>query len=115
MKKTILIVSTFVALSSCVSTIPPLYSWSNYETTSYNYIKNKDDKSTQELLKTYAKMVKTQRGTRGVPPPGICADYGYLLIQNGKTLEGKAMLEKEIALYPESALFISTILKSIEK
>ncbi len=102
-------------LSSCVTTTPPLYSWANYETTSYDFIKRKDDKSTLELMKTYEKMLKTQNGSRQVPPPGICADYGYLLMQNGKAQEGKAMFEKEMALYPESALFIGVILKTFEK
>ena len=38
-----------------------------------------------------------------------------LLLQVGKKEQGKDMLLKEIALYPESQLFIERILKMIEK
>ena len=65
-------------------------------------------------LATYEKVIATQKATRGVVPPGIYADYGFLLIQNGKTTEGKAMLAKELELYPESKVFVGSILKRIK-
>ena len=48
-------------------------------------------------------------------PPGIYADYGFVLLQSGKTEEGNAMLEKEISLYPESKIFIARIIKMQKK
>ncbi len=114
MKKNIIIITFITLLASCTSQ-KPLYTWGNYETTSYNYLKNSDEKSTQELIENYQKIIETQKGTRGVIPPGVCADYGFLLLQEGKTDEGKKMLMKEIALYPESRIFIDRILKMIEK
>jgi hypothetical protein len=114
MRKNIIIITFIALLASCTSQ-KPLYSWGNYETTSYNYLKNSDEKSTQELIENYQKIIETQKGTRGVVPPGVCADYGFLLLQEGKTEEGKKMLMKEIALYPESRIFIDRILKMMEK
>lgn len=93
----------------------PMYSWGKYELTSYNYLKKSDDASTQALIENYQKVIENQKGTRGVVPPGVCADYGFLLLQEGKTEEGKEMLMKEIALYPESKIFIDRILKIIEE
>ena len=83
-------------------------------------------------------MVTNPGGTRQVPPPGICAEYGYLLLQpetadtfmnnatsaqkklflsqdyNALFLErGKEMLEKEIEYYPESAKFIRPLIKKL--
>ncbi|MEA3448544.1 MAG: DUF4810 domain-containing protein [Bacteroidota bacterium] len=103
-----------VVFTSCTSE-KPLYTWGNYEKTSYNYLKKSDETSTQELIETYQEILETQKGTRKTVPPGICADYGYLLLQEGKTKEGKKMLMKEIALYPESKVFIDRILKMIEE
>jgi len=92
-----------------------LYSWNNYETTSYNYLKNSDEKSTQELIETYKKIIKKQTGIRKVVPPGVYADYGFLLLQSYMKVEGMAMLQKEIELYPESRIFIERILKILEE
>jgi len=47
--------------------------------------------------------------------PGICAEYGYLLIKQGKREEGLQLLKKEIELYPESKVFITRIIKQFEK
>lgn len=100
-------------LVSC-STQKPLYSWANYNQTSYNYLKNSDEKSTQQLIETYEKIIEKQKGSRATVPPGLYADYGFLLLQANKTDQGKAMLQKEIALYPESKVFIDRILKMLE-
>lgn len=114
MKKIIFISIIVFLLASC-TTQKPLYSWGKYEITSYNYLKNSDEKSTQELIETYQKIIEKQKGSRGVVPPGVYADYGFILLQANKTEEGKALLLKEIALYPESKIFIDRILKMIEK
>lgn len=99
---------------SC-TTQKPLYSWGKYEITSYNYLKNSDEKSTQELIETYQNIIENQKGSRGVVPPGVYADYGFVLLQSNKKEEGKEMLLKEVALYPESKIFIDRILKIIEE
>lgn len=101
------------ALSSCTTT--KLYSWSNYDSTSYNYLKNRDDKSVEELIKTYERIIAGQKGTRKVVPPGIYADYGFILVQSGKIEEGIKMMKMEVSLYPESAQFVSNIIKIYEK
>ena len=100
-----------LSLASCTTTQKPLYSWYNYDTTSYTYLKNSDEKSVQELLKTYETIIQKQQGSRQTPPPGIYADYGFLLLQANRTEQGKEMLLKEMALYPESTIFIERILK----
>jgi hypothetical protein len=78
-------------------------------------LKNADEQSTQQMIETYQKIIEKQKGTRQAVPPGIYADYGFLLLQANREEEGKAMLMKEIALYPESKIFIDRILKMMEK
>lgn len=102
-------------LSSCV-TEKSLYSWKDYEKTSYNYYKKQTPESTQALLNTYALLIERQeQGTRKVVPPGTYAEYGFLLAQTGKKEEGITMLKKEIEVYPESKIFIERIIKMLEK
>ncbi len=114
MKKNIILMIPIMFLASC-TTQKSLYTWGHYDTTSYNYLKNADEKSIQAITEDYQRIIENQKGTRGVVPPGIYADYGFLLLQEGKKEEGKEMLMKEIALYPESKIFVERILKMIEK
>jgi hypothetical protein len=101
-------------LTSCVSTPKPLYTWGNYQERTYAYIKNATEKSEEELLEAYQNLIDKQKGSRNTIPPGICADYGYLLYKQGKTEEGLALLNKEIVLYPESSVFVSQIIKKLQ-
>lgn len=114
MKKLLILLIPVILVASCTSH-KPLYSWSKYDISSYNYLKNNDEKSTQELIKNYEAIIAKQNGTRKVVPPGIYADYGFILLQLGKNEEGNAMLEKEIELYPESKIFIDRIIKMQKK
>lgn len=110
MRKFLLITTTTLLLASCVAGPKPLYNWDRYENVSYSYLKTKNDKTTKALLEDYKKMMAKPNGSRKVVPPGVNADYGFMLIQLGKTEEGRTFLEKEIKLYPESKIFIDRIL-----
>lgn len=99
-------------LSSCATT-PSLYGWGNYEATSYAVAKTPSEQNLQRLIQVYEELITHPKGTRQLPPPGICAEYGYLLIKQGKPEEGRKLLEREIALYPESSIFIQTLLKRL--
>lgn len=114
--KKVAVALTAVAISmlllSCGST--KLYSWYDYQEDYYHYVKNNDKDSLDDLFKTYDKIINKQKETRGIVPPGIYGDYGYALIEAGKVEEGKAMLAKEVELYPESAVFVESILKRVK-
>lgn len=107
------VLTAMLVITSCGST-PKLYSWYNYQSDYYNYVKKQDEKSLKDLLETYQKIIDQQKETRGIVPPGIYADYGYFLIESGKKTEGKAMLAKELELYPESAVYVEAMLKRVK-
>lgn len=111
-KASLILPLVFLAFS-CTST--QLYNWEDYQVDYYKYIKNADTNSMDNLARTYEEIINDQDEARGVVPPGIYADYGWLLIEAGKTEEGKAMLRKEMELYPESKTFVGSILKRLEK
>lgn len=113
MKKYIYIFIVAFAFQSC-STPKGLYSFDKYQKASYNYLKKADEKSIDNLMKQYKKVINKQKGVLKITPPGLYADYGFFLIQRGELKKGKANLNKEIALYPESKIFIARILKLIE-
>ena len=115
MKKIILATVFYaLALSSC-SISKPMYSWYNYENNTYKYSKKNTDAWLSKVLEEYKKMISDQHGSRGIVPPGLYAEYGYLLYKTGKHSEGISFLKKEIELYPESETYISRIIKQLEK
>ena len=108
---------------------------SKYEDLTYRNYNSRTPESICDLLCLYEDMITNPGGLRQVPPPGICAEFGYLLLQpdtaeifaahasqnqkealgnpdasSFQTL-GKQMLEKEIELYPESEAFIGPLIR----
>lgn len=103
-----------LTLSSCGST-STLYSWYDYEDIAYQYNKRTTEELQAKVLEQYKKVTDKQKGVRGVVPPGMYAEYGYLLCKTGKNEEGLSFMKKEIELYPESEVYISRIIKQLEK
>ncbi|MDR0971695.1 MAG: DUF4810 domain-containing protein [Bacteroidales bacterium] len=90
-------------------------SWTNYKAAMTGYYIKGNEKSLKYLLKMHEKLVKDATSYEELPPPGICADYGYLLIQKGEVEKGKELMIKETIFYPQSKKFIDERLKSLEK
>lgn len=113
--KIYLIALLMCILATSCSVQKPLYNWKGYDDAVYAYTKANNEKSVENLINIYERLIKKSGGTRQVPPPGIYADYGYLLIQKGQTAKGKELLIKETELYPESKPFVDRIIKRLEK
>lgn len=106
-------------LSSCAAPTT-LYTWGSkkkfdYHTNSYNYLKITDKESINSIKASYVDIINQQRGTRKTVPPGIYADYGFLLVSLGEEKKGVEMLKQEMIIYPESTIFIQRILKMLNK
>lgn len=147
MRNIVILLVSVLLLASCGSisslSTSSLYYWggtqngtTTYENLAYKDYKVQTPKVLCALICTYEDMVTNHGGTRQVPPPGICAEYGYLLLQpataemfaenatakqkiifdssNYEALfseRGKQMLQKELEYYPESKQFIEPLLK----
>ena len=114
MKKLFISVVCVIAFTSC-STEKSLYSWYDSEDATYTYTKKATDKSLEEAMAQYEKVINKQKGVRKTVPPGVNAEYGYLLYKAGKKEQGLALLKAEITAYPESENFITRIIKQLEK
>ena len=114
MRKLFIIVGCVIALSSC-TTQKSLYSWYDSEDATYTYTKRGTDETLAKAMVQYEKVIKKQKGIRKTVPPGVNAEYGFLLYKAGKKDEGLALLKAEINAYPESEKFISRIIKQLEK
>ena len=114
MKKLFLSAIVVMALASC-KTQQPLYSWYDSEDATYTYTKRGTEETLTKAMAQYEKVINKQKGIRKTVPPGVNAEYGFLLYKAGKKEEGLALLKAEIKAYPESETFISRIIKQLEK
>lgn len=146
MKKLLISSLVLFCLTSCGVT-SPLYYWggtqngaTTYENLAYKNYDKQTPESLCKLICMYEDIVTNVGGTRMMPPPGICAEYGYMLLipENAKIFEdyatpvqkkifasadyasffpekGKALLQKEMELYPESAKFIAPLIERLCK
>jgi hypothetical protein len=114
MKKMFFAAICIMALASC-QTQQPLYSWYDSEDATYQYTKRLTDEKLEKAMVQYQKVITKQKGTRKIVPPGVNAEYGYLLYKAGKKEEGLELLRAEIKIYPESEIFISRIINQLEK
>ena len=125
MKRLLTLAIVSLCMTSCGVTTS-LYYWGGTHNgfTEYDHLAYKHtDKQTPEyickLICMYEDMVSNPGGTRMVVPPGICAEYGYMLLNpdNAQIFPelGKEMLLKEIERYPESAKFLEPLIERLCK
>ena len=82
-----------------------MYHWGAYDTALYgHYRKPAEREAWVEALKT-ALLEAEQEGRR--VPPGLYAEYGYALLEEGKSKEAVTYFEKEKAKWPESTLLMT--------
>lgn len=146
MKKLFVLTLVTFCLTSCGLT-SSLYYWggvqngaTTYENLAYKNYDKQTPESLCKLICMYEDIVSNPGGTRQVPPPGICAEYGYMLLipENAGIFaeyatasqrnvfsftdyeaffpeRGKEMMQKEMELYPESAKFLTPLIERLCK
>ena len=146
MKKLFLLTLLTFCLTSCGLT-SSLYYWggvqngaTTYENLAYKNYDKQTPESLCKLICMYEDIVSNPGGIRKMPPPGICAEYGYMLLisenanifaEHATSMQkrtfsstdyaaffperGKEMMQKEIELYPESAKFIAPLIERLCK
>ena len=146
MKRLLILAIVSFCFASCGIT-SSLYYWggsygdaTTYENLAYKNYDKQTPESICKLICMYEDMVMNPGGTRRMPPPGICAEYGYMLLipENADIFakyatsaqkrcfsttdyavffpeRGKEMMLKEVELYPESAKFITPLIEKFCK
>lgn len=138
------ILLTVTLLASCSSSRSKLYNnnvyhWgyiddnvTQYEIAVFEYLNTKTPKSLCDLITTYREIMEDCKDNERMIPPGICAEFGYLLLNpnteaiffeyatseqknfmKDKNFQdyGKQLIEKEKALYPESEVYLNRVVK----
>lgn len=86
------------------------YAWGEYESSLYSYYKNPEN--TAALTLALQKTLDAAEQGKLIPAPGLYAEYGYLLMQQGKQQEAIVAFGKEKQRWPESARLMDTMIKA---
>jgi hypothetical protein len=94
-------------LSACVA--PPKYNWGSYDNSLYGYYR--DPTKMASHVAEMESIIRSSEQTGKKVAPGIYAEYGYLLMQEGKADAALAQFEKEKTSWPESAQLMSSMIR----
>lgn len=94
-------------LFGCVA--PSKYVWGNYDGSLYGYYK--DSTKMEAHVAEIENIIKSAEKNNKKVAPGIHAEYGYFLMQHGKSTEAAVQFEKEKTGWPESAQLMSSMIK----
>ena len=89
------------------------YRWGNYDEVLYANYKNPQDR---QAFVASLKAIILDAETRGVVvPPGIYAEYGYALYEEGNSSGAIAYFTKERNAWPESRAFMDKMISNAQR
>ena len=100
-----------VLLSACATAQRPLYYWGDYEESLYARYNEHDPAEAQAQLQ---EVIETAEGGEGKVPPGVYADYGFLLYQRGDPGSAVLYFQKEAAAFPEAEPLMSKLIARVQ-
>ncbi len=106
--KVLTIALPFLFLTGCAES---LFHWGKYEDSLIErYIENDTTQTETHLREVFTEAEATQKHV----PPGIYADYGFMLYKRGDKSSAISYFQKEKALYPESSFFMNKLIERIK-
>ncbi|MDO9422331.1 MAG: DUF4810 domain-containing protein [Herminiimonas sp.] len=105
----VLCLGVLLALTGCVTTAPAKYSWGNYENSLYSYYK--DSTKSGDYEAELVSVISDSEATAKPVAPGLYAEYGFLLLQEGKSKDAITQFEKEKAKWPESTYLMNNLIR----
>jgi hypothetical protein len=83
------------------------YSWSDYDTKMYKHYKNPAERETFVLE---LKEILDNAEPTGNVPPGIYAEYGFVMYEQGNNQQAIIYFQKEANKWPESRVFMTKLI-----
>jgi hypothetical protein len=87
------------------------YTWSGYDDNLYAYYKDPAN-NVRFLEKLKESVLKADQ--TGKVPPGLYAEYGYMLYENRNYTDALIYFKKEHELWPEARFFMAKMIKNTE-
>lgn len=97
-------------LGACAPVQQPLYYWGNYQSALYQHHKDGMTDYAAQTSEMEAILQRAQAQGKSVPP-GLHAHLGMLYFNTGREIEAREQFAMERQLFPESAHFVSFVIK----
>ena len=109
-KSVLMLLVPAVALLAAGCGPKQMYTWRGYDDTLYAHYKKPQDHATHvERMKT----IVTETEAAGAKmPPGVYAEYGYALFEEGRFGESVTYFQKEKETWPESAVVMDKLVRN---
>lgn len=107
-RKYLLCLPLILSLGGCAPA--SLFYWGEYEDSLYHRYVEQNPAQAEAYLKD--SIVKAERLNYRVPP-GVYADYGFLLYRRGQKQTAISYFDKEKRLYPESAMLMDKLIERV--
>ena len=83
------------------------YNWNSYDTKMYKHYKNPNER---EAFIESLKEIIDNAEPNGKVPPGIYAEYGFVMYEQGNNQEAILYYQKEANKWPESRVFMTKLI-----
>jgi hypothetical protein len=101
-----------MAASGCAGKVTT-YRWGNYDEALYAHYKSPQDR--QAYIASLKTIILAAQGEGKTVPPGIYAEYGYALFEEGNSVEAVAYFERERDAWPESRVFMEKLIAAARR
>jgi hypothetical protein len=83
------------------------YNWSDYDTKMYKHYKNPAER--EDFVRSLKEILDNAE-PEGKVPPGIYAEYGFVMYEEGNTQQAIIYYQKEATKWPESRAFMTKLI-----
>jgi hypothetical protein len=104
---------TLFALFGCAQAPKSLYMWENFPRQQYEVLLQEGASSEGQIQAMEAHAEKA-RAANAALPPGFRAHLGMLQLATGNTVAARLAWQAEKAAFPESAVYMDTLLKRLD-
>ena len=87
-----------------------MYYWGSYSSNLNNYYKNPGERE-KFVERLHKDMEKAEQ--KNQVPPGIYAEYGYMMLETGNTEQAVAYFGKERDKWPESSILMNKLIERL--
>ncbi len=104
-----LVCAVILMMTGCVQT---KYAWHNYDQNLYDHYKNPAEYD--QFVESLKEVIEDGE-SEGKVPPGIYAEYGYVLYEKGNFPEAINYFKKEQDKWPESKVLMAKMINNAQK
>ena len=109
------IVLAILAVSALGGCATRLYHWGQYEDSLHTRVTDASAEGRQKAFLMLEQTIQQAEQAGQRVPPGVYADYGYLLYQRNRPNEAVRYLRKEAELYPEAKPLMESMISRIDQ